>query len=54
MGVNSEVTLPHPAKQENMIDTISSLELNQGRRDANHLLKQHKEFTGVSAKLCII
>lgn len=61
MGVNSEATLSYPAKQRNMIDTISSLsdtisflELNQGRRDANHLLKQHKEFTGVSAKLCII
>jgi len=27
LGVNSEVTLPHLARQGNMIDTISPLEL---------------------------
>lgn len=30
MGVNSEVTLPHPAKQGNKIDTISALEQTRG------------------------
>lgn len=40
LEVNSEVTLPHPAKQGDVIDTISLLQLNWGRRDVNHLLKQ--------------
>lgn len=53
LGANSEETVPHCAKQGNMIDTISTLELTWGKRDADRLLKQQKEVTGVSAQLCV-